>query len=204
MGRPRTRHDRRWGVQHRETRHVEERHRTRALGPRRRHTGRGCCNRPRSPASPRNKMNAQRRTMVEYKPVGVSEVTLGRSIRQATRPYRGPRDCARKLPSSLAGIGPGKPDDRPGADFVEQGEIVEMPATAKGRSRKRPAISARSVKGTSHWWKNLGKETVILYVGDVARTPNDHTCDGRTSLRTTLVTGCDARSPRVCPRHART
>jgi quercetin dioxygenase-like cupin family protein len=30
------------------------------------------------------------------------------------------------------------------------------------------------VFGTSHWWKNLGKETVILYVGDVRKDPNDH------------------------------
>ena len=30
------------------------------------------------------------------------------------------------------------------------------------------------VYGTSHWWKNLGKETVILYVGDVRKDPNDH------------------------------
>ncbi|GLR96419.1 hypothetical protein ACVIU7_006207 [Bradyrhizobium liaoningense] len=30
------------------------------------------------------------------------------------------------------------------------------------------------VYGTSHWWKNLGKDTVILYVGDVRKDPNDH------------------------------
>ena len=28
--------------------------------------------------------------------------------------------------------------------------------------------------GTSHWWKNLGKETVVLYVGDVRKDPHDH------------------------------
>ena len=28
--------------------------------------------------------------------------------------------------------------------------------------------------GTSHWWKNLGDATVILYVGDVLHDKADH------------------------------
>ncbi|TMJ89023.1 MAG: cupin, partial [Alphaproteobacteria bacterium] len=30
------------------------------------------------------------------------------------------------------------------------------------------------VYGTSHWWKNLGSQTVILYVGDVRKDSHDH------------------------------
>lgn len=30
------------------------------------------------------------------------------------------------------------------------------------------------VYGTPHWWKNLGKQTVILYVADMRGDPNDH------------------------------
>ena len=26
---------------------------------------------------------------------------------------------------------------------------------------------------TSHWWKNLGKKTVVLFVGDVLHDKND-------------------------------
>ena len=28
--------------------------------------------------------------------------------------------------------------------------------------------------GTSHWWQNLGKKTVVLFVGDVRNDKNDH------------------------------
>ena len=28
--------------------------------------------------------------------------------------------------------------------------------------------------GTSHWWKNLGEKSVVLFVGDVRHDPKDH------------------------------
>ena len=48
---------------------------------------------------------------------------------------------------------------------------IEVPGSlqANESTEIRPEVS-----GTSHWWKNPGKETVILYVGDVRKDPHDH------------------------------
>ena len=65
-------------------------------------------------------------------------------------------------------------DDRPALIFVQQGEIVEHASNCVDPIVHRAGDIRPEVYGTSHWWKNLGKETVILYVGDVRKDPHDH------------------------------
>ena len=65
-------------------------------------------------------------------------------------------------------------DDRPALIFVQQGEIVEYASNCVDPIVHKVGDIRPEIFGTSHWWKNLGKETVILYVGDVRKDPHDH------------------------------
>jgi len=65
-------------------------------------------------------------------------------------------------------------DDRPALIYVQQGEIVEYASNCADPILHKAGEIRPEVAGTSHWWKNLGKETVILYVGDVRKDPHDH------------------------------
>ena len=81
----------------------------------------------------------------------------------------------RKLTIEPGGIVPWHShDDRPALIFVQQGEIVEYASNCVDPIVHKAGDIRPEVFGTSHWWKNLGKETVILYVGDVRKDPHDH------------------------------
>lgn len=99
---------------------------------------------------PADKVKPNAQQMVDYKPVGVTDVTLGAIV-----PWH-------------------SHDDRPALIFVQQGEIVEYASNCVDPIVHKAGDIRPEVFGTSHWWKNLGKETVVLYVGDVRRDPNDH------------------------------
>jgi len=125
---------------------------------------------------PADKMKANARAMVDYKPIGVSDVTLG-SIDLGKQPAHidGRELRFRKLTIEPGGIVPWHShDDRPALIFVQQGEIVEYASNCEVPITHKADEIRPETFGTSHWWKNLGKETVILYVGDVRRDPADH------------------------------
>jgi quercetin dioxygenase-like cupin family protein len=125
---------------------------------------------------PADKMKANARAMVDYKPIGVSDVTLG-SIDLGKQPAHidGRELRFRKLTIEPGGIVPWHShDDRPALIFVQQGEIVEYASNCEVPITHKAGEIRPETFGTSHWWKNLGKETVILYVGDVRRDPADH------------------------------
>ena len=125
---------------------------------------------------PADKMKPNAREMVDYKPVGVTDVTLG-SIDLEKQPahIQGRELRFRKLMIEPGGIVPWHShDDRPALIFVQQGEIVEYASNCAEPIVHKAGEIRPEVYGTSHWWKNLGKETVILYVGDVRKDPADH------------------------------
>ena len=124
---------------------------------------------------PAGKMKPDVREKVDYKPVGVTDVTLG-AIDLAKQPANiKDRELRfRKLTIEPNGIVPWHShDDRPAIIFVQQGEIVEYASNCSEPIVHKAGDIRPEVFGTSHWWKNLGKETVILYVGDVRKDPND-------------------------------
>jgi len=125
---------------------------------------------------PADHMKSNVRPMVDTKPVGVSDVTLG-SIDLGKQPahIEGRELRFRKLTIQPGGIVPWHShDDRPALIFVQQGEIVEYASNCDVPITHKAGDLRPEVFGTSHWWKNLGKETVILYVGDVRKDPTDH------------------------------
>jgi quercetin dioxygenase-like cupin family protein len=124
---------------------------------------------------PADKMKANVRSMVDHKAVGVTDVTLG-SINLEKQPaaIKDRELRFRKLTIEPGGIVPWHShDDRPALIFVQQGEIVEYASNCADPIVHKAGEIRPEVAGTSHWWKNLGTETVILYVGDVRRDPND-------------------------------
>jgi quercetin dioxygenase-like cupin family protein len=124
---------------------------------------------------PAGKMKPDVREKVDYKPVGVTDVTLG-AIDLAKQPanIRDRELRFRKLTIEPNGIVPWHShDDRPALIYVQQGEIVEYASYCADPLVHKAGDIRPEVFGTSHWWKNLGKETVILYVGDVRKDPND-------------------------------
>ena len=84
------------------------------------------------------------------------------------------------MPAAAQGSGgpaPG-PSGPPGgmpveAQTVETGSVSRTVTSVGTLFSDESVVIRPEVAGTSHWWKNLGKETVILYVGDVRRDPND-------------------------------
>jgi quercetin dioxygenase-like cupin family protein len=125
---------------------------------------------------PADKIKPDVRGKVDYKPVGVTDVTLG-SIDLGKQPTHidGRELRFRKLTIEPGGIVPWHShDDRPALIFVQQGEIAEYASNCEVPIVHKAGDLRPEMFGTSHWWKNLGKETVILYVGDVRRDPADH------------------------------
>ena len=125
---------------------------------------------------PADKVKANAREKVDCKPVGVADVTLG-SIDLGKQPahIEGRELRFRKLTIEPGGIVPWHShDDRPALIFVQQGEIVEYASNCIDPIVHKAGDLRAEVYGTSHWWKNLGKETVILYVGDVRKDQHDH------------------------------
>ena len=125
---------------------------------------------------PTDKMKANAREEVAFKAIGVTDITLG-SIDLEKQPanIKGREFRFRKLTIEPGGIVPWHShDDRPALIYVQQGEIVEYASNCAEPIVHKAGEIRPEVFGTSHWWKNLGKETVILYVGDVRKDPHDH------------------------------
>jgi quercetin dioxygenase-like cupin family protein len=125
---------------------------------------------------PAGKMQPNVRPMVDTKPVGVTDVTLGAiNLEKQPANIRDRELRFRKLTIEPGGIVPWHShDDRPALIYVQQGEIVEYASNCAEPIVHKAGEIRPEVAGTSHWWKNLGKETVILYVGDVRKDPHDN------------------------------
>ena len=125
---------------------------------------------------PADKFKPGVREMVKADAVGVTDTTLG-SINLETQPaqIKGRELRFRKLVIQPGGIVPWHShDDRPALIYVQQGQIEEYASNCSVPIVNKAGEIRQEIKGTSHWWKNTGTETVILYVGDVRRDPADH------------------------------
>ena len=108
---------------------------------------------------PADKVKPNARQMVDYKPVGVTDVTLG-SIDLGKQPahIEGRELRFRKLTIEPGGIVPWHShDDRPALIFVQQGEIVEYASNCEVPITHKAGEIRPEKFGTSHWWKNSEK-----------------------------------------------
>src|SRR6186713_3375102 len=123
---------------------------------------------------PAGKMQPNVRPMVDYKPVGVTDVTLGAiNLEKQPANIRDRELRFRKLTIQPGGIVPWHShDDRPALIYVQQGEIVEYASNCAGPIHHKAGEIRAETQGTSHWWKNLSDKPVVLFIGDVRKDPN--------------------------------
>ena len=63
--------------------------------------------------------------------------------------------------------------DRPAIIYIISGKITEYRSTCKVPIVHRAGESTAEVKGTSHWWKNTGRKTVVLLSADLFHDKDD-------------------------------
>lgn len=77
----------------------------------------------------------------------------------------------RKLTIQPGGIVPWHSHgDRPALITIVQGEIVEYSSTCAVPIVHKAGDSTAETHTTAHWWKNLGKKTVVLFSADLFPT----------------------------------
>ena len=125
---------------------------------------------------PSDKMKADARQPVTHAGKGVTDTVLAAiDLEREPANIKERQLRFRKLTIEPGGIVPWHShDDRPALIFVQQGTIEEYASNCAVPIVHKAGELRAEVNGTSHWWKNTGTETVILYVGDVRRDPNDH------------------------------
>jgi len=125
---------------------------------------------------PAGKMKAGAREAVSYPANGVTDTVLA-AIDLAKEPAN-PKDRQlrfRKLTIEPGGVVPWHSHaDRPAIIYVAEGEIVEYASNCTEPIVHKTGEVRSETSGTSHWWKNLGTKTVILFVGDILHDKNDH------------------------------
>lgn len=63
--------------------------------------------------------------------------------------------------------------DRPAIIYIVQGEILEYASNCAVPIVHKAGEVAVETSGVSHWWKNLGDQTVVLLSADLLRDKND-------------------------------
>ena len=124
---------------------------------------------------PADKMQADAREPVKFAPVGVTDTTLG-AIDLAKEPakLKDRQLRFRKLTIEPNGIVPWHSHgDRPALIFIAEGEIHEFASNCAAPILHKAGEIRPETSGTSHWWKNLGDKTVVLYVSDLLHDKND-------------------------------
>lgn len=116
------------------------------------------------------------REKVDLKAVGVTDTTLGAiDLEKQPAKIKGRELRFRKLTIEPGGIVPWHShDDRPALIYIAEGEIIEYASNCALPILHKAGEIRPEVSGTSHWWKNLGEKTAVLFVGDVRKDPHDH------------------------------
>lgn len=116
------------------------------------------------------------RQAVDFKPVGVTDTTLGAiDLGKEMAKIKGRELRFRKMVIQPGGVVPWHShDDRPALIYVAEGEIVEYASNCVDPIVHKAGEIRAETNGTSHWWKNHTGAPVILFIGDVRRDPNDH------------------------------
>jgi quercetin dioxygenase-like cupin family protein len=113
--------------------------------------------------------SGQGQAMNDAKAVGVTDVVVT-SIDVSKEPAGIPDRLfrLRKLTIQPGGIVPWHSHgDRPALITIVTGQIVEYSSTCSAPIVHKPGDSTAETHTTAHWWKNLGKTTVVLYSADL-------------------------------------
>jgi len=120
--------------------------------------------------------SGQGQPMSDAKAVGVTDVVVT-SIDVSKEPAAIPDRLfrLRKLTIKPGGIVPWHSHgDRPALITIITGEIVEYSSTCAVPIVHKAGDSTAETHTTEHWWKNLGKTTVVLYSADLFPMKTSH------------------------------
>ena len=120
-------------------------------------------------------MKADAREPVKFAAVGVTDTTLGAiDLGEGAGEDQGPPIAVPQAHHRADGIVPWHSHgDRPALIFIAEGEIIEYASNCAAPIVHKAGDIRAETSGTSHWWKNLGDKTVVLYVGDVLHDKAD-------------------------------
>lgn len=80
----------------------------------------------------------------------------------------------RKLEIKPGGIVPWHSHgERPAIIYIVKGTVTEYASNCAVPIVHKAGDVANETHATAHWWKNTGKETVVLLSADILRDPND-------------------------------
>lgn len=125
---------------------------------------------------PAGKMKAGAREPVSFAATGVTDTVLA-AIDLAKEPanLKDRQLRFRKLTIEPGGVVPWHSHaDRPAIIYVAEGEIIEYASNCAAPIVHKAGEIRSETSEVSHWWKNLGSKTVVLFVGDVLHDKNDH------------------------------
>ena len=116
------------------------------------------------------------RQPVDFKPVGVTDTTLGAiDLGKEMAKIKGRELRFRKMVIQPGGVVPWHShDDRPALIYIAEGEIIEYASNCAVPIVHKAGEIRPETSGTAHWWQNNGKKTVVLFVGDVLHDKTDH------------------------------
>jgi quercetin dioxygenase-like cupin family protein len=81
----------------------------------------------------------------------------------------------RKLTIAPGGVVPWHSHtDRPAIIYIVSGEVTEYASNCAVPIVHKSGDVARETHVTAHWWKNTGKETVVLLSADILHDASDH------------------------------
>ena len=124
---------------------------------------------------PAGMMKPNAREMVTFGPKGVTDTTLG-AIDLAKEPaqIKDRQLRFRKLTIEPGGIVPWHSHgDRPAIIYVAEGEIIEYASNCAAPILHKAGDIRPETNPTSHWWKNTGKQIVILLSADILHDQMD-------------------------------
>jgi quercetin dioxygenase-like cupin family protein len=124
---------------------------------------------------PAGRMKADVRAPATHAAKGVTDTVLAAiDLEKEPANIKGRQLRFRKLTIEPGGIVPWHShDDRPAIIYIAEGEIVEYASNCSEPIVHKTGEIRPETSGTSHWWQNLGKKTVVLFVGDVLHDKND-------------------------------
>jgi quercetin dioxygenase-like cupin family protein len=125
---------------------------------------------------PSDKMKTDARQPVSHAGKGVTDTVLAAiDLEKEPANIKERQLRFRKLTIEPGGIVPWHSHgDRPAIIYIAEGEIVEYASNCSVPIVHKAGEIRPETSGPSHWWQNLGKKTVTLFVGDVLHDKNDH------------------------------
>lgn len=125
---------------------------------------------------PADQMKPNAREAVDLKPVGVTEMVIAMiDVEKEPANIKDRTFRMRQLTIEPGGIVPWHSHgDRPAIIYIIEGEIHEYASNCAGPLVHKAGDVVAETSPVSHWWKNLGDETVVLISADLLKDPSDH------------------------------